>query len=68
MIKSFVLQQDQEVSQRLKPRFLSPPACATKLFTDVMEQKVLRHQWMKTTVLSCHKCLSNTGVEKMNNI
>ncbi len=25
-----------------------------------------RHQCRKTTVLSCHRCLNNTGVEKMN--
>ncbi len=24
----------------------------------------IRHQWRKTTVLSCHRCLINTGVEK----
>ncbi len=28
----------------------------------------IRHQCRKTTVLSCHRCLINTGVEKMNNI
>ncbi len=28
----------------------------------------IRHQCKKTTVLSCHWCLINTGVEKMNNI
>ncbi len=27
----------------------------------------IRHQCRKTTVLSCHRCLINTGVEKMNN-
>ncbi len=26
----------------------------------------IRHQCRKTTVLSCHRCLLNTGVEKMN--
>ncbi len=26
------------------------------------------HQCRKTTVLSYHRCLINTGVEKMNNI
>jgi len=26
----------------------------------------IRHQCRKTTVLSCHRCLINTGVEKMN--
>jgi hypothetical protein len=28
----------------------------------------IRHQFRKTTVLSRHRCLINTGVEKMNNI
>jgi hypothetical protein len=28
----------------------------------------IKHQCRKTTVLSCHRCLINTGVEKMNNI
>ncbi len=28
----------------------------------------IRHQRRKTTVLSCHRCLIYTGVEKMNNI
>jgi hypothetical protein len=28
----------------------------------------IRHQCRKTTVLSCHICLINTGVEKMNTI
>ncbi len=28
----------------------------------------IRCQWRKTTILSCHRCLINTGVEKMNNI
>jgi len=27
-----------------------------------------RHQCKKTTVLSCQRCIINTGVEKMNNI
>ncbi len=26
------------------------------------------HQCRKTTVLRCHRCLINTGIEKMNNI
>ncbi len=26
----------------------------------------IRHQCSKTTVLSCHKCLINNGVEKIN--
>ncbi len=28
----------------------------------------IRHQCNKTTVLSCYRCLINTGVEKMSNI
>ncbi len=28
----------------------------------------IRHLCGITTVLSCHRCLVNTGVEKMNNI
>ena len=28
----------------------------------------IRHQCRKTTVLSCHRCLINTGVKKMNYI
>jgi len=28
----------------------------------------VRHQFRKTTALSCHICLINTGVEKMNYI
>ncbi len=27
-----------------------------------------RHLCIKNTVLGCHRCLINTGVEKMNNI
>jgi hypothetical protein len=27
----------------------------------------IRHQCRKTAVLSCHRCLINTGVEKVNN-
>jgi hypothetical protein len=28
----------------------------------------IRHQKRKTTVLSCHRCLINTDVAKLNNI
>jgi hypothetical protein len=28
----------------------------------------IRHQCRETTILSCHRCLIHTGVEKMNNI
>jgi hypothetical protein len=27
-----------------------------------------RHQCRETTVLGCHRCLINTGVENINNI
>ncbi len=30
--------------------------------------RIIRQLCSKTTVLSCHRCLINTGVEKMNNI
>ena len=36
--------------------------------TSIIEQCVLDTNAGKTTVLSCHRCLINTGVEKMNNI
>ncbi len=28
----------------------------------------IRYKCRKVTVLNCHRCLINTGVEKMNNI
>jgi hypothetical protein len=28
----------------------------------------IRHQCRKTTALNCHRCLINTGDEKMNNV
>jgi hypothetical protein len=28
----------------------------------------IRHQWRKKAVLSCHRFLNNSGVEKMNDI
>jgi hypothetical protein len=28
----------------------------------------IKHQCRETTVLTCHRCLINTGVENMNNI
>jgi len=39
---------------------------ANYTITLPIEQHVFRHQYRKTTVLSCHRCLINTGVEKMN--
>jgi hypothetical protein len=36
--------------------------CFTNLFTKI------RQQCRKTAVLSCHRCLINTGIEKMSNI
>jgi hypothetical protein len=37
---------------------------------EVIRTARIRHQCRKTAVLSCHRCLINTGVEKikMNNI
>jgi len=35
---------------------------------ETIEQQCVRHQCRITTVLSCHRCLINTGVEKMNYI
>jgi hypothetical protein len=44
-----------------------------QLFTKIIKQIIfnktnrtahIRHQCMKTTVFSCHRCLINTGVEK----
>jgi hypothetical protein len=34
----------------------------------IIEQHVLRYQFNKAAVLSCHICLISTVVEKMNNI
>jgi hypothetical protein len=34
----------------------------------LVDEVHIRHQCRKTTVLSRHRCLINTGVEKMNNI
>ncbi len=36
--------------------------------SPVQQTACIRHQCRKTTVLSCYRCLINTGVEKMNNI
>jgi hypothetical protein len=35
---------------------------------DFNRTACIRHQCRKTTVLKCHRCLFNTGVEKMNYI
>ncbi len=35
---------------------------------DPKEQFILDTNAGKQTVLSCHRCLINSGVEKMNNI
>jgi len=37
-----------------------------KLFA--IEKHCIRHQCKKITVLSCHRYLISTGIEKMNNI
>jgi hypothetical protein len=39
-----------------------------QLFTLHNRTTHIRHQCRKTTVLSCHRCIINTGVEKINNI
>jgi hypothetical protein len=39
-----------------------------KLLTALIEQHMLDTNAGKQTVLRCHRCLINTGVEKMNNI
>jgi hypothetical protein len=38
------------------------------IFIDTLEQNTLDTNAGKTIVLSCHRCLINTGVEKMNYI
>jgi hypothetical protein len=35
---------------------------------EAIRVALFRHQFMKTAFLSCHRCLINTGVEKINNI
>ncbi len=41
---------------------------ANKNSTENIRTACIRHQCRKTTVKSCHRCLINTGVEKMNSI
>ncbi len=53
--------------------FSSPTGAAKKAelsyFGNLLNRTAhIRHQCRKTIVLSCHRCLINTGVEKMNNI
>jgi hypothetical protein len=38
------------------------------VYTVINRTSLIIHQCMKTNVLSCHRCLIKTGVEKMNNI
>jgi hypothetical protein len=42
----------------------------TSFLNDLSRNKTARiiHQFRKTTVLSCHRCLINPGIEEMNNI
>ncbi len=40
--------------------------CNISLFAN--RRAYIRHLCIKTSVLSCHRCLNDTGVEKMNNI
>ena len=39
-----------------------------RLIKNSIRTALIRHQCSKTTVLSCHRCLTNAGVEKMNKI
>jgi len=52
--------------QHYKVKGSSPAAAAyTQNGRDDRRARI-RHQCTKTTALSCHRCLINTGVEKMN--
>ncbi len=42
--------------------------CTNLLRHRINGRARIRHQYTKTTVLSCHRCLFIPGVEKMNNI
>ncbi len=39
-----------------------------KILKAYIRTAQIRHQCRKATVLSCHRCPINTGIEKMNNI
>ncbi len=41
---------------------------AERLKNSYNRRALIRHQCRKTTVLSCHRCLINTCIEKMNSI
>jgi hypothetical protein len=49
----------------LMPSALSPMLHKKE---EVNRTARIRHQCRKTIVLSCHRCLINTGIEKMSNI
>jgi len=50
-------------------RTLSKPIkLCNHVYLTCNRTELVRHHCRKTTVLSCHRCLINTGVEKMNNI
>jgi len=53
-----------------KNRLSTGPYCLLRLQEKVVpkEQHVLRHQCRKAAILSCHRCVVYTGVEKMNYI
>ncbi len=44
------------------------PEFSQKTFYDCNGTANIRHQCRKIAVLSCHRFLINSGVEKMNNI
>ncbi len=52
--------------------FLNLPCLSTLIIdkhtNNTIEEYVFDTDAEKTTVLSCHRCLINIGVEKMNNI
>jgi len=68
------------ISQSLQERLLGKQESCTKteklktqtqniLKIQMANRTVhIRHQFRKTTVLSCHRCLINTGAERVNNI
>ncbi len=64
---SFKFQKREWLFAKLHSRLSSFKfvACTLK---DCNRIVPIRHQWRKTTVLSRHRCLIKSGIEKMNNI
>ncbi len=52
-------ERDQHISAKTEHLGLLELTCCNRTTCN-------RHLCRKTTVLSCHRCLINTGVEKMN--